>query len=118
MQFWIYDGLWHFVALRQIQEKYLAANKPLFTAFCGPEDKEISFNRIPRDVICWGDTQAGNRQVANDPVHAQEVRSSDRVGDGYSEEFGVELGVHRGPEPWELLYAGDLMFKYQVHGLS
>ena len=59
-----------------------------------------------------------------------DVRSRVRVGDGYSEEFGVGVGVHQGAVlspllfiivlealsrefdtgcPWELLYADDLM---------
>ena len=58
------------------------------------------------------------------------MRSSVRVGDGYSEEFGVGVGVHQGSNlspllfiivlealsrefrtgcPWELLYVDDLM---------
>ena len=60
----------------------------------------------------------------------KDVRSRVRVGDGYSEEFGVGVGVHQGSVlspllfiivlealsmefrtgcPWELLYADDLM---------
>ena len=60
----------------------------------------------------------------------KDVRSRVRVGDGYSEEFGVGVGVHQGSFlspllfiivlealsrefrtgcPWELLYADDLM---------
>ena len=59
-----------------------------------------------------------------------DVRSRVRVGDGYSEEFGVGVGIHQGSVlslllfiivlealsresrtgcPWELLYADDLM---------
>ena len=65
---------------------------------------------------------------ASGPV--QDVRSRVRVGDGYSEEFGVGVGIHQGSVlspllfiivlealsrefrtgcPWELLYADDLM---------
>ena len=65
---------------------------------------------------------------ASGSVHVQGFRSRVRVGDGYSEEFGV--GVHQGSVlspllfiivlealsrefrtgcPWELLYADDLM---------
>ena len=65
---------------------------------------------------------------ASGPV--QDVRSRVRVGDGYSEEFGVGVGAHQGSVlspllfiivlealsrefrtgcPWELLYADDLM---------
>ena len=60
----------------------------------------------------------------------EDARSRVRVGDGYSEEFGVGVGVHQGSVlspllfiivlealsrefrtgcPWELLYADDLM---------
>ena len=60
----------------------------------------------------------------------KDVRSRVRVGDGYSQEFGVGVGVHQGSVlspllfiivlealsrefrtgcPWELLYADDLM---------
>ena len=60
----------------------------------------------------------------------KDVRSRVRVGSGYSEEFGVKVGVHQGSVlspllfiivlealsrefrtgcPWELLYADDLM---------
>ena len=60
----------------------------------------------------------------------KDVRSRVRVGDGYSEEFGVRVGVHHGSVlspllfiivlealskefrtgcPWELLYVDDLM---------
>ena len=67
--------------------------------------------------------------VASGSVHVH-VRSSVRVGDGYSEEFVVGVGVHQGSVlsplvfiivlealsrefrtgcPWELLYADDLM---------
>ena len=66
----------------------------------------------------------------------KDVRSRVRVGDGYSEEFGVGVGVHQGSVlspllfiivlealsrefrtgcPWELLYADDLMISW-VHG--
>ena len=66
----------------------------------------------------------------------KDVRSRIRVGDGYSEEFGVGVGVHQGSVlspllfiivlealsrefrtgcPWELLYADDLMISV-VHG--
>ena len=62
----------------------------------------------------------------------KDVRSKVKVGSGYSEEFGVKVGVHQGSVlspllfiivlealprefrtgcPWELLYADDLMIR-------
>ena len=67
----------------------------------------------------------------------KEVKSKVRVGDGYSEEFGVGVGVHQGSAfsplpfiivlealsrefrtgcPWELLYPDDLMISADDHG--
>ena len=40
--------------VRQLQEKHLAANKPLYMAFF---DLEKAFDRVPRDVIFVGDAQ-------------------------------------------------------------
>ena len=36
--------------VRQLQEKHLAANRPLYMAFV---DLEKVFDRVPRDVIWW-----------------------------------------------------------------
>ena len=117
--------------VRQLQEKHLIANKPLYMAFV---DLEKAFNHVPRDVIWWATGKLGTcidewlvRLVQS---MYKDVRSRVRVGDGYSEEFGVGVGVHQGSVlspllfiivlealsrefrtgcPWELLYADDLM---------
>ena len=115
--------------VRQLQEKHLAANKPLYMAFV---DLEKAFDRVPRDVICWAMRKLGIDEWLVCLVQSmyKDVRSRVRVGDGYSEEFGVGVGVHQGSVlspllfiivlealsrefrtgcPWELLYADDLM---------
>ena len=111
--------------VRQLQEKHLAANK----AFV---DLEKAFDLVPWDVIWWAMRKLGIDEWLVRLVHSmyKDVRSRVRVGDGYSKEFGVGVGVHQGPVlspllfiivlealsrefrtgcPWELLYADDLM---------
>ena len=113
----------------QLQEKHLAANKPLYMAFV---DLEKAFDRVPRDVIWWAMRKLIIDEWLVRLVQSmyKDVRSRVRVGDGYSEEFGVGVGVHQGSVlspllfiivlealsrefrtgcPWELLYADDLM---------
>ena len=115
--------------VRQLQEKHLAANKPLYMAFV---DLEKAFDRVPRDVIWWAMRKLGIDELLVRLVQSmyKDVRSRVRVGDGYSEEFGLGVGVHLGSVlspllfiivletlskefrtgcPWELLYADDLM---------
>lgn len=115
--------------VRQLQEKYLAANKPLYMAFV---DLEKAFDRVPREVIWWAMRKLGIDEWLVRLVQAMyaDARSRVRVGDGYSEEFGVGVGVHQGSVlspllfiivlealsgefrtgcPWELLYADDLV---------
>ena len=115
--------------VRQLQEKHLAANKPLCMAFV---DLKKAFDRVPRDVIWWAMRKLGIDEWLMRLVQSmyKDVRSRVRVGDGYSKEFGVGVGVHQGSVlspllftivlealssefrtgcPWELLYADDLM---------
>ena len=120
------DGIF---IVRQLQEKHLAANKPLYMAFV---NLEKASDRVPRDVIWWAMRKLGiNEWLVSlvQPMY-KGMRSRVRVGDGYSEEFGVGVGVHQGSVlspllfiivlealsrefragcPWELLYADDLM---------
>ena len=115
--------------VRQLQEKHLAANKPLYMAFV---DLEKASDRVPREVIWWAMRKLGIDEWLVCLVQSmyKDVRSRVRVGDGYSKEFGVGVGVHQGSVlspllfiivlealsrefctgcPWELLYAVDLM---------
>ena len=111
--------------VRQLQEKHLAANKPLYMAFI---DLEKAFDCVPRDVIWWVMRKLGLDEWLVCLVQSmyKDVRSRVRVG----EEFGVGVGVHHGSVlspllfiivlealsrefhtgcPWELLYADNLM---------
>ena len=114
--------------VRQLQEKYLAANKRLYMAFVDLE----AFDRGPRKVIWWALRKLGVEEWIVPLVQGMyaNARSRVRVGEGYSEEFEVKVGVHQGsvlspllfiivlealsPEfrsgvPWEDLYADDLV---------
>ena len=115
--------------IRQLQEQHLTANKPLYMAFV---DLEKAFDRVPRDVIWWAMRKLEIDEWVVQLVQSMytDVRSRVRVGNGYSEEFGVAVSVHQGSVlspllfiivlealsrefrtgcPWELLYADDLM---------
>ena len=112
----------------QLQEKYLAANKRLYIAFV---DLEKAFDQIPRKVW-WALRKLGVKEWIVQLVQGMyaNVRSCVRVGEGYSEEFEVKVGVHQGSVlspllfiivlealsrefcsgvPWEDLYADDLV---------
>ena len=107
----------------------MAVNKPLYMAFV---DLEKAFDSVPRDVIWWAMRKLCIDEWLVRLVQSmyKDVKSRVRVGDGYSEEFGVGVGVHQGSVlslllfiivlealsrefhtgcPWELLYADDLV---------
>ena len=114
---------------RQLQEKYIAAKKPLYFAFV---DLEKAFDRVPREVLWWAMRSLGVEEWAVRAVQNMysNARSRVRVNGQYSDEFNVRVGVHQGsvlspllfilvlealsrkfPDrgaPWELLYADDL----------
>ena len=76
--------------VKQLQEKYLAANKRLYTAFV---DLEKAFHRVPRKVIWWALRKLGVEEWIVRLVQGMyaNARSSVRVGEGYSEEFEVKV---------------------------
>ena len=112
--------------VRQLQEKYLAANKRLYMAFV---DLEKAFDRIPRKVIWWALRKLGVEEWIVRLVQGMYANARVRVGEGYSEEFEVKVGVHQGSVlsplliivleillwelrsgvPWGDLYADDLV---------
>ena len=115
--------------VRQLQEKYLAANKRLYMAFV---DLEMAFDRVPRKVIWWALRKLGVEEWILRLVQGMYANARSRVGvgEGYSEEFEVKVGVHQGSVlspllfiivlealsrefhsgvPWEDLYADDLV---------
>ena len=115
--------------VRQLQEKYLAVNKRLYMAFV---DLEKAFDRVPRKVIWWALRKLGVEEWIVRLVQGMyaNARSRFRVGEGFSKEFEVKVGVHQGSVlspllfiivlealsrefragvPWEDLYADDLV---------
>ena len=72
--------------VRQLQEKYLAANKRLYMAFV---DLEKAFDRVPRKVIWWALRKLGVDEWIVRLVQGMysNARSLVRVGEGYSEEL-------------------------------
>ncbi len=115
--------------VRQLQEKFLAANKPLYMAFV---DLEKAFDRVPRRVIWWALRKLGVEEWLVLLIQSMydNARSRVRVGRNLSDEFSVRVGVHQGSClspllfitvlealsqefrtgcPWEDLYADDLV---------
>ena len=79
--------------VRQLQEKYLAANKGLNMAFV---DLEKAFDRVPRKVIWWALRKLGVYEWIVRLVQGMysNARSRVHVGEEYSEEFEVKVGVN------------------------
>ena len=115
--------------VRQLQEKYLAVNKRLYMAIV---DLEKAFDLVPWKVIWWALRMLGVEEWIVRLVQGKyaNARSGVRVGEGFSKEFEVKVGVHQGSVlspllfiivlqalsrefragvPWEDLYADDLV---------
>ena len=114
--------------IRQLQEKYLAFNKPLYLAFV---DLEKASDHVPRKVIWWAMRKLGVEEWAIRVIQGmyKDAKSRVRINSKYSKDFNVNVGVHQGSVlspllfiiilealsiefrtgvPWELLYADDL----------
>ena len=80
--------------VRQLQEKYLAANKRLYMTFI---DLEKAFDRVPWKVIWWALRKLGVDEWILRLVQGMysNARSRVRVGEEYSEEFELKVGVHQ-----------------------
>ena len=89
--------------VRQLQEKYLAANKRLYMTFA---DQEKAFDRVPRKVIWWVLRKLGVVEWIVRLVQGMyaNARRHVRVGEEYSEEFEVKVGVHQGSVLSPLLF--------------
>ena len=115
--------------VRQLQEKYLAANKRIYMAFV---DLEKAFDWVPQKVIWWALRKRGVEEWIVRLVQGMYANAQIPVCvvERYSEEFEVKVGVHigsvlspllfiimfealscefRSGVPWEDLYASDLV---------
>ena len=79
----------------QLQEKYLAVNKPLYLAFV---DLEKAFDFVPRKVIWWPMRKLGAEEWAIRVVQGmyKDAQSRVRMNGKYSNDFNVNVGVHQG----------------------
>ena len=89
--------------VRQLQEKYLAVNKRLYMAFV---DLEKAFDRVSRKVIWWALRKLGVEEWIVRLVQGMytNARCRVRVGEGFSKEFEVMVGVHQGSVLSPLLF--------------
>ena len=80
--------------VRQLQEKYLPANKRLYMAFV---DLEKAFDRVPRKVIWWVLRKLDVEEWIVRMLQGMYANSRIRVSvrEGYSEEFEVKVSVHQ-----------------------
>ena len=89
--------------VRQLQEKYLGKNRKLYLGFV---DLEKAFDRVPREVVKWALRKEGVEEWLIKTVMYTYVgaRTAVRVGNGFSEDFEVKVGVHQGAVLSPLLF--------------
>ena len=121
--------------VRQLKEKYLEKRKKLYHIFV---DLEKAFDKIPGTAIRWAlhRQRVPERLINSVMALYRETRSSVRAAGETSVDFGIEVGVHEGSvlsrllfivvmeeatkecrvgDPWELLYADDLVLTAESH---
>ena len=83
--------------------EYIAANRRIYMTFV---DLEKAFDQVPRKVICWALRKLGVEEWIVQLVQGMyaNARSRVRVGEGYSEQFEVKVGVHQGSVLSPLLF--------------
>ena len=59
-------------------------------------DLEMAYDRVSRKVIWWALRKLGVEEWTVRLVQGMYANARSRVGDGYSEEFEVKVGVHQG----------------------
>ena len=114
---------------RQLQEKSLQNKKELYHIFV---DLEKAFDKVPRQAISWALRSQLVPEYLVKAAVSLYTNSSSRIrfAGGLSEKFPIRVGVHQGSalipllfkivmeeatkevqvgEPWELLYADDLV---------
>ena len=81
--------------IRQLQEKYLAVNKPLYLAFA---DLEKAFELVPRRVIWWAMRKLGVEKWTIRVIQGmyKDAKSRVRINGKYNEDCNVDVGVHQG----------------------
>ena len=104
--------------LRRMQEKFREKEKKLYMCFV---DLEKAFDRVTRKVMKWALRKKSLPEVLVKAVMSlyQGSRTKVRVGSGFSEEFGVRVGVHQGSVLSPLIFAivVDAVSKHAREGL-
>ena len=91
--------------LRRMQEEFRGKEKKLYMCFV---DLEKAFDRVPRKVMKWASRKKSLPEVLVKTVMSLYEGSRTKVslvGSGFSEEFGVRVGVHQGSVLSPLIFA-------------
>ena len=90
--------------LRRMQEEFRGREKKLYMCFV---DLEKAFDRVPRKVMKLALRKKSLPEVLVKAVMSlyEGSRTKVRVGSGFSEEFGVRVGVHQGSVLSPLIFA-------------
>ena len=90
--------------VRILQEKYMRKNRKLYMCFV---ELEKAFDRVPRKVIEWALRKRGvNERLVRAVMRLYEgAKTKVKVGNGMSDGFSVEVGVHQGSVLSPFLFA-------------